>query len=107
MVPGGTKAADDGAETDLVNGKGGGAKLASERAKSAAREAYEAWQTRNRLPDETDADLMRPIPPPLQFDIDMPELLDEDMAEVLAMPEVCKHTCNVLQQPDARVRSEG
>lgn len=65
-----------------------GAALASERAKTAARTAYEAWQARNRLPDETDEDLLRPVPPPLVFEIDQPELLDEDQAEILAMSEV-------------------
>lgn len=53
------------------------------------RQAYEAWQARNRLPDETDEDLLKPVPPPLDFDIDQPELLDEDQAEILAMSEVC------------------
>lgn len=66
----------------------GGAAGASERAKTAAREAFEAWQARNRLPAETDEDLLRPIPPPLEFEIDSPHLLDDDMREVLEMSEV-------------------
>lgn len=66
---------------------------ASERAKTAAKEAFEAWQARNRLPAETDEDLLRPVPEPLKFDIDAPHLLDEDMVEILEMPEVCTHAC--------------
>ena len=66
----------------------GGAAGASERAKTAAREAFEAWQARNRLPAETDEDLLRPIPPPLEFEVDSPHLLDDDMREVLEMAEV-------------------
>lgn len=87
----------------------GGAAGASERAKTAAREAFEAWQARNRLPPETDEDLLRPIPPPLVFEIDSPHLLDDDMLEILEMSEVrlasqplppsmCPTTCTAIPQ---------
>lgn len=77
----------------------GGAAGASERAKTAAKEAFEAWQARNRLPAETDEDLLRPIPEPLVFTIDSPELLDEDMKEILEMSEVPMHTLLLKTQP--------
>ena len=44
-------------------------------------------QERNRLPDVADEELNKPPPQPLQFDIDQPELLDDDMVEILLLPE--------------------
>lgn len=44
-------------------------------------------QERNRLPDVVDEELNKPPPEPLQFDIDQPELLDDDMVEILLLPE--------------------
>ena len=35
-----------------------------------------------------DEELNAPAPEPLRFDIDEPELLDEDMVEILVLPEV-------------------
>ena len=78
----------------------GGAAGASERAKTAAKEAFEAWQARNRLPAETDEDLLRPIPEPLVFIIDSPELLDDDMKEILEMSEVSMYTLPLEMQPE-------
>ena len=45
-------------------------------------------QERNRLPDVADEELNAPAPEPLRFDIDEPELLDDDMVEILLLPEV-------------------
>ncbi len=60
-----------------------------------------AWvvpdQARNRLPPETDEALLRPVPPPLVFEIDAPELLDPDMLEVLNSPEV--RPCGIEAAP--------
>ena len=45
-------------------------------------------QARNRLPPQKDEQLLRPVPPPLVFEIDAPQLLDPEMREILELPEV-------------------
>lgn len=39
------------------------------------------------MPDLVDEELNKPPPQLLQFDIDQPELLDDDMVEILLLPE--------------------
>ena len=39
------------------------------------------------MPDVADEELNAPAPEPLRFDIDEPELLDDDMVEILVLPE--------------------
>lgn len=56
-------------------------------------------QERNRLPDVADEELNVPPPEPLEFNIDQPELLDDDMVEILLLHEASSHVLKSLIWP--------